>query len=645
MPSPRRIVPYAAYGALLAVIWAMLAAGHHGWESVMAVILLQFAGAAVLAAVPVYSRVRIRMGRTSADSRVTVSQVSRWSFAQMFVRLEQRIWMIRALRTRNADMLMGVVMSTGRSYDVDAAAARATRLSVAVFVPCVAASAVLGIYVWTPLLLLAVIPAAPYFAPYVGLRMNISERKSKVNEEMAYFLCYANIMQGVGRNLYFVMRSIRGMGVFGAMETDASEIIKKTRLGYSNTEALELYARHHPVEKFKAFLDGYMAKLSSVGEVPEYTSEKARSFFEDYRQAWLRYERSAQEILAGIMMFSIILPMMIIMTSLIATAESASMMMIVGTTFSPVISVLVILMLNGVQPRADTDIPLSPYLPAGAGAFVAVTMLLAGVQPGVAVSAAAFTACVANSVMIRGHLKRIRTIDSSMPEFMIDVREMSKTGDNINQIIIKQSGRKAYRKEFNDLLRNLAAEISQGTQFPEAVRRMTFHGMQVRFVMFLLSMTYRTGADTASIFHSITEFVISVDEIKAAVRKSLVSLTFIIYLSPFIVMVIVYMMMSMFSGGSEVEMPSSGSGFNPSDIPFTGMIGTVNADSAFTAGVGTMVAAMSIPMGFVASKIVSFSIRDTVPVAITSASAMAAIIAVPMLSEVIISPIMSGMGG
>lgn len=645
MPSPRRIVPYAAYGALLAVIWAMLVTGHHDWESVMAVILLQFAGAAVLAAVPAYSRMRVRLGRTSADRTVSVRQISRWSFAQIFARAEQRIWVIRALRTRNADMLMGIVMSTGRSYDVDAAAARATRMSVAMFVPCVAASVVLGAYVWTPLLTLAVIPAAPYFAPYVGLRMHISERKSMVKEEMAYFLCYANIMQGVGRNLYFVMESIRGMGVFGAMEADASEIIKKTRLGYSNTEALELYARHHPVEKFKAFLDGYMAKLSSVGDVPGYTSEKARSFFEDYRQAWLRYEKSAQEILSGIMMFSIILPMMIIMTSLIATAESASLLMVMGTALSPVISVLVVLMLNGVQPRADTDIPVSPYVPAGTGAFVAITMFLAGIQPGVSVAAAAFAACVANSAMIRGHISRIRTIDSAMPEFMIDVREMSKTGDNINQIIIKQSGRRAYKAAFNDILRGLAVEIRRGTSFPEAVKKMTFHGIQVRFVMFLLSMTYRTGADTSSIFHSITEFVISVEEIKAAVRKSLVSLTFIIYMSPFIVMVVVYMMMSMFSGGSGVEMPSPGPGFSPSDMPFAGMAGTVDADGAFTDGVGMMVAAMSIPMGFVASKIVSFSIRDTVPVAITAASAMASILAVPVLFEVMISPMMSGIGG
>ena len=615
------IVAYMVPTAILAAI-ALFSGGSSEWMPVMA--FLAALSVAILAAFALSIRLRKTMVRLD-DMTV---QEFRFSLTnELFYRLEKRLPVVTALRRRNASMLTDVVRRTGESFDIETSAYLTVRL-VILLVPITAIAGIALAVLYDPLFLLVMIaPAVMYMVPNISLRLKVQERKTRTEEEVAYFLCYVNIMQTVGHDLYYAFSHLQ-TEIFPAMTTDAKEIIKRVMvLGTTKSESLAEYARTHPFAKFAQFVEGYLAKVTSVGGTPEYTEDKARYFFTEYQGAWKRYERSAQEMFSGIMMVAIILPMMIMMSAMLGTAEAIGPLMLVGMAISPLISIAMVSMLNSSQPATGTPLPL-PVLGPIVGAVVGLGAFAVGMEAALAIGAACLAGAASNLVVTRRNVGKIRMIERMLPEFMRDVTEMSKTGANINHIIAEQSRKRSYKKPFNDLLVKMAADIRIGLPLHEAIRNARIKSMNFKFVMFLLERTYRTGGGTTAIFSSITEFISNVYQTKEQVTKSLTSLTMIVYMSPFLVIGIAHAMVGMMSGGDFADQPL------PSGIAFTGSI-NIGEDEGFFKGIHLMTALMSIPMGLVAAKVSSYTVRDTLPLAISSAMTIAAILAVPRIMDML----------
>ena len=406
-------------------------------------------------------------------------------------------------------MLTGVVRRTGESFDIENSAAITMRM-VVVLVPVTATVGIIFAVLYDPLFLLVMVaPAVMYMVPNISLRLKVQERKTHAEEEVAYFLCYVNIMQTVGHDLYYAFSHLN-TEIFPTMTNDAKEIIKRVMvLGTTKSESLAEYARTHPFAKFAQFIEGYLAKVTSVGGTPEYTGNKAQYFFTEYQGAWKRYEKSAQEIFSGIMMVAIILPMMIMMSAMLGTAEAIGPLMTVGTVISPLISIAMVSMLNSSQPVTGTPLPL-PVIGPIVGAVAGMAAFAVGLETAMAIGVACLAGASSNLAVTRRNVGKIRTIEKMLPEFMRDVTEMSKTGANINHILTEQSRKRAYKKPFNDILSKIAADIRIGLPLHEAIQNAKIRSMNFKFTMFLLEKTYRTGGGNTSIFSSITEFISSV---------------------------------------------------------------------------------------------------------------------------------------
>ena len=613
------LVAYAVPASMLAAV-ALFSGGTSEWVPVM--IVLAAASAAILALYVAAVRLSMVMVR---ESDMTVREYGFSLTNALFNRIDKRIPFVRNLRRRNADMLTGVVRRTGESYDIERTASLTLRAVIIVAPATMVAGFVLAL-LYDPLFLVVIIaPLIVYMAPNVSLRLKVQERKSRTEEEVAYFLCYVNIMQTVGHDLYYVFSNLHSE-IFPAMTNDAKALVKRVRvLGMTKSEALAEYARTHPFGKFGQFVEGYLAKVTSVGGTPEYTGDKARYFFEEYKGAWQRYEKSAQEMFSGIIMVAIILPMMIMLTAVIGTAETVGMLMVLGTAISPLISIAMVSMLNSSQPATGTPLPL-PLVGVVIGALAGIVVFVAGMGPALSIGAACLTGAMANIVTTKRQVGTIRTIEKMLPEFMRDVTEMSKTGSNINRIISEQARKGAYKKAFNDILSKMAADIRIGLPLSDAIENARVRSMNFKFVMFLLEKTYRTGGGTTVIFSAITEFISSVFQTKEHVTKSLTSLTMIVYLAPFLVLGIAHGLLGIMSGSeiAGVDLPES--------IAFSGA-GKLASDEGFFRSMELMTAMMSIPMGLVAAKVSSYTVRDMMPLAIASASTIIAIQTIPFLID------------
>ena len=568
--------------------------------------------------VPLFTPKKIYRSR---DGIIKVEEVNFPLYSKIFIILEKYFPPFKTMRIFNEKILTKSLPATGVPFDVERMATISTRATI-LSIPVI--SAVALFLVTTDMIFLAVlaIPALVYFQPFIKMRLIIAERKTRIEEEMAYFLCYCNIMESVGTGLYMSFRAIMGRSVFPGMERDVPEIVKRVEMiGISRSESLSKYGQNHPSKMFGDFINGYIAKIKSVGNVPAYTESKAKYFFEEFLASWDRYEKSAQEIFSAVLMIAVILPMMMAFNAIIgAGGAMANLMVLIGIMVSPMVSILMVIMLNSSQPATGTSLPLSyPSLAAGAG--VGITMFAMGFDAPTSMAIACFAGGLLNYIFTAKKFRDARTVDNMMPEFMRDVTEISKTGQNINQIIQAQAGKNSYKKQFNNILSDMAIKLNRGMSFDEVSTDIKSESVYVRFIFFLLGRTYATGGGSADVFHTITEFISKINQKRKNITKGLSSLVFIVYFSPFIMLGVAHIMLSMFSGIEIPEgAPSGGFTFQAPDESL--------ADS-----ISLMAVTTSVPMAVVGSKIANFTVKHTLPVAIVSITTLIAIHTIPFMID------------
>lgn len=538
---------------------------------------------------------------------------------QTLICVEERtaipVWARRASRS----MLERAVHGTGRSHDIPRESLAYTRASLAAVPICAAAGIYPALFHDMMIMLVACgIPPAIYLAPYVRMLAQARERAISTGSEAAFFLSYVHVMQTVGVGLYRSMEMLARSGnAFPAMRRDAVLVCRRVATGGTRNDSLAHYSRYHPVPIIRDFVAGYVAKQSSLGDIPGYTAEKARQAFAEYESSWKRYEKGAQEIFGGAMMFAVVLPMMIMLAAMLATAQTVHTLLLAGTILSPAVSCALLAVLGRAQPAAGG--PPGPWPPAFLlGVAVGAASHVMGLEPGMAVSLTALAFAVSNAAATRRGLRRVRAADHLLPEFLRDMAEMSRAGRSVSGMM--QDLARRYPGPFGEDLARVVGRMRSGEPLDRALAAARFPTPEARRAAFLLGVTYRTGGGTPAILDTMAEFSGRVLHIKRSVTKSLAPLCGIVYATPFITLGMAHMMLGMFAGGAAADAPGG-------DMPFSPISGP--AAELYLEGMGTMAAAMSVPMGAVAAKMSSCTVRDTIPLAITSLCCVVALALVP----------------
>ena len=541
-------------------------------------------------------------------------------YHQIWVCVESRVPALRRMAARSRQTLERHIHYSGHTMDTERAATISTRLALTLAAPCVALAYVGAThhYTWAAA---AAAPCIAYAAPHIQIWLWTRRRAICCSREAAFFLAYVHIVQTAGGGLYRAFEMLERAAAFPAMGREARIIRRRAAAGDSRNGALLHYSRHHPVPILRDFVAGYVAKQSAVGDVPSYTAEKARQAFAIYEAAWSRYERSAQEIFGGIMMFAIILPMMIMLSAMLGTPQTVHTLLSAGTLISPIVSLAMVLALGGAQPPAGASPPVWRLSPVP-GCCAGIMLHMMGAEPAVSMSAAALAFAASNSIMTAPALRAMVSCERMLPEFLRDMTEMSRTGASVPRMIRRQAARAPYEAPFNGMMRGAAGRMARGMTLAESL--VGFPAPGARFVMFIISVIHRTGGGTPALLDMVSEFAGRVLHAKESVTKSLAPLCCIVYATPFITLGMAHVMLGIFAGSAAASAPDTG-------LPFSPISG--DAADSYTKGMGMMAASMSIPMGMVAAKISAHTIRDTRPLCVVSASSLAALTLLPHIME------------
>lgn len=541
-------------------------------------------------------------------------------YHRIWVHVESRVPALRRITTRSRQTLERRIHRSGHTMDTERAATVSTRLALTLAAPCIILAYVGAThhYIWAAA---AAAPCIVYAAPHIQIWLWTRRRAASCGREAAFFLAYVHIVQTAGGGLYRAFEMLERAAAFLAMGREARIIRRRAAAGDSRNGALLHYSKYHPVPILRDFVAGYVAKQSAVGDVPSYTAEKARQAFVSYEAAWSRYERSAQEMFGGIMMFAIVLPMMIMLSAMLGTPQTVHTLLSAGALISPIVSLVMVLALGGAQPPAGGTPPVWRISPVP-GCCAGIILHVIGVEPAVSVSAAALAFAASNSIVTAPALRTITSCERMLPEFLRDMTEMSRTGASVPRMIRRQAARAPYEAPFNHAIRRMAGRMARGMPLAESLEGAPAPG--ARFVMFIIGVIHRTGGGTPAILDMVAEFAGRVMQAKESAAKSLAPLCCIVYATPFITLGMAHVMLGIFAGSAAASAPEAG-------LPFSPISG--DAAESYTRGMGMVAASMSIPMGMVAAKISSHTIRDTRPLCIVSASSLAALTLLPYIME------------
>ena len=467
---------------------------------------------------------------------------------------------------------------------------------------------------------LALVPLPVYFLPNLVIASNKGDRKRHIEDELPFFVAYASVMQSVGVNLYNAFVRIIGRGVFANLEREALLLRRNVEFFFkAPSEALAELGRLHPNQNLKGLLYGYTAQWLSGGDIAHYLELKSEDFLKELQYRWQKYTNSASDMGEMLVSLFFVLPVLILTSAMVTSDANVLGVMVIAII--PLIVVLGIVMVSNAQPKTYDKLDSNYVYAIIAGAVVFVLVFLI-TRNYLAVAGGVIAASVVYGMPILEQQREINKIESALPQFMRDMTEFKKLGYDLVGAIIKIANENDYNEIFNAYIRRVAARLKMGFSLRESIVRTRSWLTNTSF--FLLSELAESGGGTPAILENITNFIVSVNRVKAETKSSMRIYEFLTYFTPvglaFVAGIMVTVMTSLMSGNMFGGANLVGLG--------TGGFALGHITSATTTLVNYLIIMVAVGMSIVAGKAIDFTVKSTVRVAIVTIIAVVSILLV-----------------
>ncbi|PIY90192.1 MAG: hypothetical protein COY74_02825, partial [Nitrosopumilales archaeon CG_4_10_14_0_8_um_filter_34_8] len=309
---------------------------------------------------------------------------------------------------------------------------------------------------------LFLIPGIMFAFPTLRLKAVASERKSQIEDELAFFAAYCGIMQSVGRSLYNSLLEILGSGIFKMLERESKMIQRNVRIfAMDELSAINNLAQNHPNSTFRNFLLGYVSIHKSGGSLARYLENKGEEFFSSMRFRMSQYSSQAATIGEAMLIMLNVLPVLLISSSFMMPASSVQMITNASFVLVPFIAIIIILVTNHSQPKIRDEVPIIKYsiFVAAITASVGVIIELESWQ---ILVLSVFAGSLVNSIMTFKKFREIALVESSLPDFLRDITEYVKIGASIPNSIVRIAKERRYNDYFDSLISDVSSKIVFG---------------------------------------------------------------------------------------------------------------------------------------------------------------------------------------
>ncbi|MEM3064454.1 MAG: type II secretion system F family protein [Candidatus Nitrosotenuis sp.] len=468
--------------------------------------------------------------------------------------------------------------------------------------------------------------AAPLFVfalPSLKLKWNQVERKAAIDDELSFFAVYCSVMQSVGRPIYDAILQSVGKRIFPIIESEGRMLERNVSLfGMDHLEAINTLALQHPNTAFRNLLLGYVSIQKSGGDLTRYLESKSQEFFSQTKFKFFKYASSAENIAEILLILLNILPILLIMSSFLMSHESVRIIVSLSFVAVPAITASLLIFVIGIQPKTHNIVvarmhPIPVAIASGLVAFFVVP------QAWFVFAVMATAASLANFVELSRQFAQIRMVESALPDFFRDITECVKIGLDIPNSIIRISNERRYNRIFDTLVSNLASRVSFGEAISDAIQKTPISSWHARISLFILGKVVESGGGSPQILEAMTDFTAKINQAKSEMASRVRVFTLMVYSSP--------LLMVWSTQGMKDLLGKIGPQYSQMTQGFSS---TLAASPDFLQLVNLLIVVSSFCMSLVISKLTYFTIKHTITVSVTCATAVVCIYLAPLFPSI-----------
>ncbi|MFY9299953.1 MAG: type II secretion system F family protein [Candidatus Nitrosotenuis sp.] len=527
--------------------------------------------------------------------------------------------MIQRAISKNLAFLVG---ASGKTASPKTLALQSVSYAVFLLFVTVPLSIALGIVFDRLFFVLAPMPVIIIFLPSIRLRLSGSERKSAVEDEIAFFSVYASIMQTVGKTLYTSMLQVIGTGVFAVIENDARMLRRNVALfGMDQSSALNSLAISHPNTQLRNLLLGYVSIQKSGGDLGLYMERKSEEFLNDRKFRFFKYASSAETIGEATLVLLSILPLLLVMSSFLLGPDSLGVVTSLSFVVIPTLTAALITIINSIQPKTHDSIGFGWFSPI-VGAISGTVGFFIVRETWLALAVASFCAAIANFFFLSRQFAEISMAQGALTDFFRDVTEYRKIGIAIPIAIMRISRERTYNKFFDNVLQEISSKISYGMNLATIIDSLRIRSWHARVSFFILAKITESGGGTPQILEQMTDFYTKITQAKNEMFGRVRIFVFLAYTSP-LLMVWSGQGMNDLLGRITPEYARLVNGAELGLVPSAEFLQMVNL----------LMIVSSLCMGMIMAKITHFTAKHTLTIAVTSAVAILSVYLVPFFPK------------
>lgn len=485
---------------------------------------------------------------------------------------------------------------------------------------------VLGILVEPYLFLIILVCPIWLFYPRIKLWFAVSERKSSIDDEMAFFTLYASIMQSIGRSLYTSIVDVTGKDLFPTIESEGRMLLRDVQIfGIDQITALNEHGYSHPNPSFKNLLLGYVSICKSGGNLSLYMERKADEFFHKTQFQYVNYRSHAYIIGETVLILLTIFPTMILVSSFLLAEDSVKTILSLSFVFIPVITIFIILFTSISQPTIKNLVSFDIRAVIIA-LFIVGLLFLFGQPSWLVIGAGIATGAIFNFITSLRQFREISHVESAIPDFFRDITEYRKIGIPISNAIIKISQERTYNKYFDNIISLLATRLRHGMNLLEILDFVMIRSWVGRTAFFVLGKIADSGGGTAQTMEQITNFSANIHQIKKETKESIGVISYFAFLSPLMMTYTTKEMLSILQKLNNGLDGMTQSFFNI-EMMFVSdeLVGTINL----------LIILATISIGLIMSKLVHFSMKYSITLGVAVLVSLFSIILTPLFPSLI----------
>jgi Bacterial type II secretion system protein F domain. len=396
------------------------------------------------------------------------------------------------------------------------------------------------------------IPPTVLYSPVLEAKNKKMVSSEGLQDELPFFVALATIMASAGLSLYHALRTVATHPLFRYIGREAKIVVRDVQFfAKSPEEAMDERAVIHPNKTYQRLITGYTSMSLSGGDTTTYLYERSKEQLDWLTYRWRHFAQNVSTLGEMSIMGFLVVP-----TILLTVAA------FVGTTIMALLPLLTVVFavalysaVNASRPKYLDVVRVNLGPPIGVSATLTAALLVARVQPYIALAAALLTAGLLLTAQTAPQFRHIQEVEDALPQFLRDITEYRKVGVDVAKAM-EYLREKKYPPAFRQVLADYLHQIRMGLSFDEAeAHTASWTG---RFAFYVVQTLVRMGEVPPRLLEQLTEFLTGVGEAKKQAKAEMNMYRIFTYMSPIILAFTTLMTVVMIQGFSGI--PTGGLG-------------------------------------------------------------------------------------